>query len=198
MANSGLGLFMRDRFGDWNLYHKSVAALVSALAFGIVLRGVLVIDTAFEVSGSREINASAGTVWSFMAADDQRDRWQAEMVDLVELTGPTAEPGATRLIFWKRGTKRWQSVERTRDSLTGRVLSFEQSADEDTRWVTMTLTVVDACTTRLDIEEIIEPAEYLDRFWFFSARSQHESRLNASFDAMERWAKLEDTSCAST
>lgn len=189
---------MKDRFGDWNLYHKSVAALVAAFAFGMVLRGILVIDTAFEVSDSREIHASADVVWAFLSRDDQRDRWQAEMVDLVELTGPTAEPGATRLIFWKRGLKRWQAVERTRDSLEGRVLSFEQSADRDTRWVTMTLSVVDACTTRLDIEEIIEPTKYLDRYWFFSMRGQHEDRLNASFDAMERWASAEDPACANS
>lgn len=189
---------MKERFGDWNLYHKSVAALVSALAFGIVLRGILVIDTAFEVTDGRDINSSVTSVWTLLSQDDNRDRWQAEMIDLVELTGPTAEPGATRLIFWKRGLKRWQAVERTRDSLQGRILSFEQSSDRDTRWVTMSLTVIDACTTRLDIEEIIEPKEYLDRFWFFSARGQHQDRLDASFDALERWAKQEDTTCENT
>ena len=186
---------MKDRFGDWNLYHKSVAALVAAFAFGVILRGILVIDTAFELEASREINASAEAVWNQMSRDENRDRWQAEMVDVVELTGPTAETGATRLIFWKWGLKRWQAVERTRDSLPGRLLSLEQSADRDTRWVTMSLTVIDDCTTRLDIAEIIEPTEYLDRFWFFSARGRHEARLDASFDAMERWATKEDPSC---
>lgn len=180
---------MKDRFSEWNLYHKSVAALVTAMGFGVLLRAILVIDTAFEVESERVIDASADAVWTLMATDTERDKWQAEMVDLVELTGPTNETGATRLLFWKRGLKRWQAVERTRGVLEGRVLEFEQSADRDTRWVTMTLEAVDVCKTRLSIVEIIEPAEYLDRFWFFSERTLHEERLNASFDAMQRWTK---------
>lgn len=187
---------MKDRFRDWNLYHKCVSAVVAAMAFGVALRAILVIDTAFEVTDERIISAGADTVWSLVATDDSRDKWQAEMMDLVELTGPTDEAGATRLLFWKRGAKRWQSVERTRDTLEGRVLGVVQSSDNDTRWVTLTLSVVTPCQTRLTIEEIIEPAVYLDRFWFFSERTLHENRLRSSLDAMERWAAVEDSACA--
>ncbi len=187
---------MKDRFRDWNIYHKCVAAFVAAIAFGVVLRAVLVIDTAFEVSDRRVIAASAETIWSLMSTDEERDKWQAEMIDLVELTGPTTEAGATRLLFWQRGLRRWQSVERTRDMLSGRVLGMIQSSDIDTRWVTMTLDVLDTCRTELMIEEIIEPADYLDRFWFFSQRAIHENRLASSLDAMERWVSIEDTVCA--
>ena len=186
---------MKDRFSDWNLYHKSVAAIVAAMGFGVVLRAILVIDTAFQVEAERVIDASANSVWALMATDRERDKWQAEMVDLVELTGPTDEAGATRLLFWKRGLKRWQAVERTRNVLEGRILEFEQSADKDTRWVTMTLEVLEPCKTRLSIIEIIEPAVYLDRFWFFNERTLHEKRLNASFDAVERWTAVSDPNC---
>ena len=186
---------MKDRFSEWNLYHKSVAALVVALGFGLVLRALLVIDTAFEVEGERVIDASAEAVWTLMATDAERDKWQAEMLDLVELTGPTNEVGATRLLFWKRGSKRWQAVERTRNVLEGRVLEFEQSADKDMRWVTMTIEAIEPCKTKLSIVEIIEPAVYLDRFWFFNERSVHEKRLNASFDAMQRWTKNLTAGC---
>lgn len=186
---------MKDRFRDWNIYHKCVAAFVAAMAFGVVLRAVLVIDTAFEVNDRRVFAASAETIWALMSTDEERDKWQAEMIDLVELTGPTTEAGATRLLFWKRGLRRWQSVERTRDMLTGRVLGMVQSSDNDTRWVTMTLDVLDTCQTELVIEEIIEPANYLDRFWFFSQRTIHENRLASSLDAMERWVSIEDPVC---
>lgn len=187
---------MKDRFSDWSLYHKAVAAFIAALACGVILRALLVIDTAFEVSDNRTLTASADTLWDLMSSDDERDKWQAELIDLVELTGPTTEAGATRLVFWKRGARRWQSVERTRDVLTGRVLGVLQSSDEDTRWVTMTLQVEGTCQTTLQIEEIIEPAQYLDRFWFFNQRTNHESRLTASLDAMERWATIQDTACS--
>lgn len=186
---------MRDRFSDWNLYHKAVLAFVSALAFGVFVRALLVIDTAFEVREERVIAASAGTVWAWLSSDTDRDKWQAELIDLVELTGPTVEPGATRLVFWKRGLRRWQAVERTRDMLMGRVLGLYQTSDQDTRWVTMTLDVIDACHTGLTIEEIIEPAEYLDRFWFFNQRTIHDARLTASLDALERWTAISDTAC---
>ncbi len=189
---------MKDRFRDWNLYHKSVAALVAALGVGVVLRAILVIDTAFQVEGERIVNAGADTIWALMATDAERDKWQAEMVDLVELTGPTDEASATRLLFWKRGLKRWQAVERTRSALPGRQLELEQSADKDTRWVTMNLEVIGPCQTKVSIVEIIEPEAYLDRFWFFNERTLHENRLNASFDAMERWASAAEPACESS
>ncbi len=187
---------MRDRFSDWSLYHKLVLAFVAALGVGIVIRAILVIDTAFEVTYQRDVNASAETVWSWVSGDTNRDKWQAELMDLVELTGPSTEPGATRLVFWKRGLRRWQAVERTRDIIPGRVLSLYQSSDQDTRWVSISLQVIDTCTTTVTIEEIIEPSEYLKRFWFFNQRPLHNQRMAASLDALERWTSREDTSCS--
>lgn len=186
---------MRDRFSDWNLYHKTIIAILAAMIFGVILRGILVYDTAFEIADQRIIPAPSTTVWAWLSADENRDKWQAELMDMVELTGPTAQPAATRLMFWKRGLKRWQSVERTRDVLVGRVLGLYQTSDSDTRWVTMTLEVVSPCETRLKIEEIIEPTAYADRFWFFNQRAIHEKRLTASFDALDRWTALEQTGC---
>ncbi len=186
---------MRDSFRDWNLYHKSIVVLLSAMVFGVIVRAVIVFDTAFEVVGERVVNASAETVWTLVSNDKNRDKWQAEIVDLVELTGPTNERGATRLVFWKRGAKRWQAVERTRDLLPGRQLSLLQNSDQDTRWITISLEVIEPCKTKLIINEIIEPSAYEDRFWFFNQRTLHQSRLSASFDAMDRWAAVAEPKC---
>jgi len=186
---------MRDQFRDWNLYHKSIVVLIAAMVFGVIVRAIVVYDTAFEVTGERVITASAGAVWTMMSDDENRDKWQAEMHDLVELTGQTNEIGTTRLVFWKRELKRWQSVERTQNLIPGRVLQFTQTSDQDTRWVSLSLEVIGTCQTRLTIEEIIEPSAYKDRFWFFSERDAHEKRLAASFDAMERWATVDDPDC---
>lgn len=186
---------MRDNFRDWNLYHKSIVVLLAAMIFGVIVRAVVVYDTAFEVANERIINASADTVWALVSDDESRDKWQAELIDMVELTGPTSEAGSTRLIFWKQGLTRWQAVERTQNLLTGRVLKLLQTSDQDTRWVSITLDVVGSCQTMLSIEEIIEPSAYKDRFWFFSQRDDHEKRLVASLDAMERWAKADGAGC---
>lgn len=186
---------MRDKFRDWNLYHKSIVILLAAMAFGVIVRAIVVYDTAFEIVDQRIINASADTVWTLVSDDESRDKWQAELIDMVELTGPTNEPSSTRLIFWKQDLKRWQAVERTQNLLTGRVLKLLQTSDQDTRWVSFTLDVIGPCQTMLNIEEIIEPSAYKDRFWFFGQRTNHEKRLSASLDAMERWATAEDTKC---
>jgi len=186
---------MRDKFRDWNIYHKSVVILLSAMVFGVIVRAVLVIDTAFEVADERIINASADRVWSLVSIDSNRDKWQGEMVALAKLTGTTVEQGSTRLVFWRRELKRWQSVERTRNILPGRILNLIQTSDQDTRWVAITLEVISTCQTKLSIVEIIEPSAYKDRFWFFSQRTIHENRLTASFNAMERWAAIDDPNC---
>lgn len=188
---------MKDRFRDWNLYHKSIVTVLVAMAFGIVLRALLVIDTAFEVVGEMEVPADAETVWHWVTSDEDRDKWQAELVDLVQLTGPTLESGATRLVFWQRGSRRWQAVERTGSVLPGRVVSLTQESDEDNRWITVTLDDVGDCRTMLRIEEIIVPVAYADRFWFFNHRSAHEKRLNSSFDALARWMATAAPECAS-
>lgn len=186
---------MRDQFRDWNLYHKSIVILLAAMAFGVIVRAVLVFDTAFEVTDERMINARAETVWALISTDKSRDKWQAELMDLVELTGPTNQTGSTRLVFWKRDLNRWQSVERTQNILPGRVLNLIQTSDQDTRWVSIALKVAGPCQTYLTIEEIIAPSAYKDRFWFFSQRAEHEERLLASLDAMERWATVDDPNC---
>lgn len=180
---------MRDRFGDWNLYHKLVAALATSMVVGVMIRALLVIDTAFEVSSSQVIAADAESIWRYVITDSLRDDWQGEMVDVVELTDPTEIVNSTRLLFWKRGTKRWQSVERTRAIVPGRSIALYQESDKDKRWVDISITVLGDCETRLAITEIIEPRAYQDRFWFFGERELHEKRLAASFEAMKNWTE---------
>lgn len=184
---------MRDRFGDWNLYHKLVATLAASMVVGVIVRALLVIDTAFEISSSQVIAADAESIWRFVITDSLRDDWQGEMVDMVELTGPTDEVESTRLLFWKRDTKRWQSVERTRAIVPGRSISLYQESDRDKRWVAISITILGECETRLEITEIIEPQAYQDRFWFFGERELHEKRQAASFEAMKNWTENSNT-----
>lgn len=186
---------MRDHFRDWNLYHKSIVAGLAAVVFGILLHAVLVYDTAFEINDERMINADAETVWAWISDDKNRSRWQAELHDLVPLTGETAETDTTRLVFWQRGLRRWQSTERTTNIITGRILNLLQQSDTDKRWITLSLELVSRCQTRLIVTEIIEPNAYKDRFWFFNERALHEARLEASFEAMNRWMRSAAPDC---
>ncbi|WP_262694224.1 SRPBCC family protein [Kordiimonas aquimaris] len=178
---------MRDKFQDWNLYHKSIVVLMAAIGFGLLVRAILVFDTAFEVKSDAIINADIATTWLWISDDKNRSRWQAEMVDLVRLTGNTSEVDSTRLAFWQRGKNRWQSTERTNGIIPERALSLIQQSDIDKRWLNLSLEVIAPCQTRLTIEEIIEPTSYSDRFWFFKNRSVHDTRLEISFKSLNKW-----------
>lgn len=169
---------------------------MAAIGFGIILRAILVFDTAFEVKGSAVINADAGTVWTWMTDDKNRSRWQTEIIDFVRLTGQTQDVGATRLVFWKRDLKRWQATERTLGAVPGRALNLMQQSDIDKRWLTLSLEVISDCQTRLSIDEIIEPSSFSDRFWFFNARTGHETRIQTSFDALNTWMETTVPACA--
>lgn len=178
---------MRDKFRDWNLYHKSIVILLAAIGFGLFVRAIIVFDTAFEVKGSAIIHADAATTWLWITDDKNRTRWQAEMVGLVRLTGNTSELDSTRLAFWQRGKDRWQSTERTTGLIPERALSLIQQADIDKRWLNLSLEVIAPCQTRLTIDEIIEPTSYSDRFWFFKNRNIHDTRLETSFKSLNEW-----------
>lgn len=186
---------MKDRFRDWNWYHKTIVTLLAAVAFGTFVRALLVIDTAFEIKGEATLNAPADTIWAWMISEDDRDKWQAGLIDVARLTGDTAERGTTRLVFWRKGNKRWQALETTMGVIPGRVLELMQSADQDTRWITLEIEPDATCRTRLVITEIIEPTAYNDRFWFFSEREHHEKRMAASLTALGRWMETAAPDC---
>lgn len=186
---------MREKFRDWNLYHKSIVIVLAAVAFGTLVRAILVFDTAFQVTNEKIIEASPDQVWLWMTDETNRARWQAELISVVSLSGETVEKDTMRLIFWQRGFKRWQSAETTLDLIPERILVLRQSSDNDTRWITISLEIIEKCKTRVTIDEIIEPSHYADRFWFFNERPLHEMRLETSLNDLGRWLQETDTTC---
>ncbi|MFC3052430.1 SRPBCC family protein [Kordiimonas pumila] len=177
----------KDRFRDWNLYHKSVVGLLCSIAVAMVVHAALVYDGAFHIKHEKLISVEAATLWPWIISDDNRDRWTTELIDTGVLSGDAGQKGTTRLLFWKRGTKRWHSLEKVTESLPGRVFASYQESDMDKRWLRIDLVPAGPCQTRVEIEETIFPVTYKDRFWFFLSKDDQDKRVIGSLDALDRW-----------
>ncbi len=186
---------VKDRFRDWNLYHKSVVAALVAFGVSIVVRLILVIDAGFEISEEAVLPYSAEAIWPWVTNDENRERWQAELIDLQRLKGNELENGATRLVFWKKQGKRWHAMEQTSEVLPGRVFATIQESDNDQRWFRIELKPEGPCSTRVSISEVIRPKAYNARFWFFRESGDHQEKWGTSLEALERWLGKRAPAC---
>jgi len=186
----------QDRFRDWNLYHKSVVIMIASIIGWTLLHAVLVYDRAFELKQKETISVDTSSLWPWLIEDTNRHRWSSQLVDLSALTGKAGDIGATRLLFWKEGTKRWHSSEAITQSLKARLFVSEQESDHDKRWVHIELKPKGPCSTEVAIKETLYPLSYSDRFWFFRKKERHQKRLDTSLTALQRWAQ-KDYTCSS-
>lgn len=196
MNGQGHGMKVKDKFRDWNLYHKSIVIGIAAVILWIMVWAVRVYDGAFEFEREETLPYSAATIWPWLIADENRPRWSAELVDVGRLVGTAGELDTTRLLFWRQGYKRWQSVERVTMVLPERIIKTAQESDKDLRWTTVELVPVGACETRVVLKETIRPIEYNDRFWFFRRSEEHEARQSESHRALKSWLNEETRNCA--
>jgi hypothetical protein len=183
---------VKEKFRDWNLYHKIVAAGIAAMVFWTVLRALFVIDTAFEVQDERVLNAEPAAIWPFVVENQLRDNWTAE---LVRVQGVSVEVGRNRFLYWKRRYQEWRSYEVTSALVHERVFHTVQSSDEDERWWEVELEPVGPCQTRVKLRELIRPIAYEDRFWFFRVQDERQQRLAISLDALNRQLKEKGGLC---
>lgn len=178
---------VKERFRDWNLYHKTVVLVLAGATLWGAAWAVIVIDGAFEFEYEKTLPYSAETIWPWVVGDENRPRWTTELIDIGELTGEPGEQDTTRLLFWRQGYKRWQAVERVTDVVAGRVINYAQESDLDQRWYRVELVPASACETRVILKETIMPLEYAKRFWFFRETDVAEQRLATSANALGRW-----------
>jgi len=181
----------KDKFRDWNLYHKSIVAVVAAFAVSVGLRAYLVYDGAFEISDEMVLNASADEIWPWVVDNKKRADWQGEVI---RVQGLSVEVGRKRLLYWKRGYKRWHSFETTTALVAERLFKSEQESDFDTRWFEVELVPESSCQTKVKLREVIRPNDYEDRFWFFRVEAERRQRLENSLSALERWLRT-SSSC---
>ncbi len=180
----------KDKFRDWNLYHKSVAAFVAALFVSVIYHAIIVYDGAFEYTDERIIEAPASEIWKFVTDNKNRVRWQGE---LILVNGLSIEEGRSRMLYWQRVYKRWRSWEQTTELVQERLFRSVQETDDDTHWWSVELEPLGECSTRVIIRDIIRPNAYEDRFWFFRRNDAAEDqRLEVSFNALERWTAGKD------
>lgn len=186
---------VNDRFRDWNLLHKSVVMVIIAFALCVVAWMIWVLDAAFELEHETVLPYSTESIWPWVYDPDRRTDWQAELVDVVPYVGAPDKAESTRLLFWKREYKRWQSVERTREAVQQRLYATVQEADDELRWFRVELIPEGACQTRVKLNEVIHPKAYSDRFWFFTRNEDAQRRLDISGKALGRWLKNTAGTC---
>ena len=189
---------VRDRFRDWNLLHKSVVAFIAAVAISLSFRAFIVIDAAFQTEQEIILPYDSAVIWPWVTDNQNRARWQAELIDLQRLMGVADTPGSTRLLFWKKRYKRWQAVEQTSEVVQERLFATLQESDGDQRWFRVELTPLGQCQTRVVIRETIRPLAYTDRFWFFRYSGDHADRLKVSLAALDRWLGKVAPACEAT
>jgi len=183
----------KDRYRDWGLYHKAVAAIVMALVLSVVVRAVMAIDSAYQIQNEIVIEASTADVWPWVIENDKRPNWQGE---ILRVNGVSTEVGRNRLVYWKRDYKRWRSYETTTALVVERLFKSEHDSDTDRRWWQIELVPESLCRTRVVLTEIIQPTAYEDRFWFFRVKAERQQRLENSVKALKRWVERIKAPCA--
>ncbi|WP_374764743.1 SRPBCC family protein [Yunchengibacter salinarum] len=189
----------KDRFRDWNLYHKGVVALLAALFSMVVLRAVLVHDGGgFKVSAARSFDVAPSAVWPWVLENRNRTRWQTHLSDMTRLRGAPQEQGASRMLFWRRMNKSWTGVEKTAAVVPERLFHVVQQSDFRDRELIVTLDPLTPCGTRLEMVEVIVPTSFSDRFWAFMHSEEYAARLESSLKALDGWLKDRAPRCASS
>lgn len=183
---------VKERFRDWNLYHKAVAATVAAMVFWVFLRAVFVYDTAFELKAEKTINANPEALWPYIIGNPLRDNWIAE---LLRVQGVSVDVGRNRFLYWKRRYTQWRSYEVTTALVKERIFHTAQTSDLDERWWEVELEPLGPCRTKVKLRELIRPLEYKDRFWFFRVEEERQARLDVSLEALERQLKEKGGLC---
>jgi hypothetical protein len=174
----------KERFRDWGLYHKAVAAVAVAAILSVVVRALLMIDAAFELRAQVTLDVSAAEIWPWIIGNLRRSDWQGE---ITKVQGLSTDVGRSRLLYWKRGYDEWSSYEKTTALVPERLFKVAQDSDFDNRWWQVELVPLSPCKTRVKLVEIIQPLEYRDRFWFFQVREERQARLENSVKALKRW-----------
>jgi len=185
----------KEKFRDWNLYHKGIVAALAAFAVAVGIRAYLVYDGAFEVSAERVLDASAADIWPWVITNGKRADWQGEVL---RIQGLSVDVGRKRLLSWKRGYERWQSFETTTTLVNERLFKSKQDSDFDTRWFEVELVPAGDCKTNVKLREIIQPTAYSERFWFFRIETERQQRLENSLDSLGRWAGSSGVCVAAT
>ena len=183
----------KERFRDWGLYHKLVAAMLVAMALSVVVRALLAIDAAYEVKDEIVIEASTAAIWPWVLENTKRADWQGE---IVRVSGISSDKGSSRLVFWKRRYKTWRSYEITTALVKERLFRSEHDSDEDKRWWQIELVPEAPCRTKVIYTETIQPNAYEDRFWFFRVRDERQQRVENSVKSIKGWVEKTATICA--
>lgn len=184
---------VKDKFRDWNLFHKSIVAGMVALGLSVLVKAYFAIDGAYELKEERVIPASAADIWPWVTDNLKRPYWQGEVI---RVQGLSTDVGRRRLLFWQRQFENWRSSEITTALVQERLFRVEQESDFDTRWLEVELTPIGPCETKVTMTEIIQPSKFSDRFFFYRIKEKRQERLTKSLPYLENWVLKSADACA--
>ena len=182
----------KDHFRDWGLYHKAVAALITALVLSVFVHAIFAIDSAYEVSDEIVIEANTADIWPWLIENKKRSDWQGEILKVV---GTSVDVGRTQLVSWRRDFKHWRSYEVTTALVKERLFKSEHDMDTEKRWWQIELVPKGPCSTLVKYTETIQPIKYDDRFWFFKVIDARRQRLENSVKSLKKWVEKTRETC---
>ena len=174
----------------WSLYHRIgllfLIAAVTAFLYQLWYAGV---NGTYKVRESALIEAPAEAIWSLIIDTDNRVRWQAQIVAIARLKDEPTAVASTRILTWRNmNRRRWTALEETTRVIPGLLYATYQQSEKDERSLEIKLEPINACKTRVTLEERILPLTYDDRLIAPLLKFSDVDRFERSFAALSRWA----------
>lgn len=181
----------------WTRYHLSVVAFFAALAFGALLRGVLVINSGgWEVDKTIDLPFAPEQLWPIVSAADQRVKWHAGVSDILPLKkAESGMIGSTYSIWYLRHPITWRGKETIMKYVPGRLMVTYIDSELDERNFSIELQPVSDCLTRVRLRETVAPKNYWQRYRAIYDAFGEADRAERSLTQLESRAQRQLQTC---
>ena len=174
---------------DYTLFHKIVVITFWAIGFAAIVRAILMFTGgSFELRSERIIDTSVARIWPYIYKEENRHRWTVYLYDIARLTSSADKMGSTRMVFFRKNSKRWSGAELTEQVVQERLYQTFYETQVAKKRLRFELTPLGDCSTRIEYKETIYPIAFWDRYWFMFARVDETQRLHHSLESLEKWA----------
>jgi len=182
----------------WTRYHISVVAFFATIAFGALLRGVMVINSGgWEVDTSIDLPYAPAQLWPIVSAADQRVNWHAGVSDLIPLKkADGGEKGSTYSIWYLRHPVTWRGKETVLQYVPGRLLVTYIDSELDERNFSVELKPQGNCLTRVRLTETVSPKNYWQRYRAIYNAFEEADRAERSLSQLKRRAERQLQKCS--
>ncbi|UTW54869.1 hypothetical protein [Kordiimonas sp. SCSIO 12610] len=192
-------LVVKERFQDWDIFHKSVVLFFVLIFSAALARGVFVVEGGtYLVTEERIVSFDAEQIYPWIAESENRARWQAQVTEFLKFSGTDYELGSTRRAYYRRDGEEWFAFEQTNEIEANRKYKTVQQDDVqfEARSLEVTIEPMGNCSSKVVMTEVIFPNQYSDRYWAFLDKGAKSERLKVSLAALDRWLNTADLKCS--